>query len=69
MQKLSNAAAGKYTIKWIFTEPGLKNTLSEMKLEVGKEVTVISNRLGMLLVRSEAGSFAIDPDAVFGITV
>ena len=70
MQKLSDAARGRYTVKWIFTEPGLKKTLADMCVEVGKEITVISaNRHGGVLLRSEAGSFFVESDALFGVTV
>lgn len=69
MQKLSNAAAGNYTVKWIFTEPDIKKLLEEIRIEVGKEITVISNCFGQILLRSEAGSFVIEADAAYGVTV
>ena len=70
MQKLSNAKAGRYTIKWIFTEPELAGLLKEICIEVGKEITVIGNsRLGSILLRSEAGLFSVSSETVAGITV
>ena len=70
MQKLSNAKAGKYTIKWIFTEPELVRLLKEIRIEVGEEITVISNsRLGSILLRSKAGLFSVSAEAVVGVTV
>lgn len=70
MQKLSNAKAGKYTIKWIFTEPELVRLLNEIRIEVGEEITVISNsRLGSILLRSRAGLFSVSAEAVAGVTV
>ena len=69
MKKLSDARAGKYTVKWIFTEPDLKRILSEIRIEVGKEITVVSNCFGQILLRSEAGSFIIDSEAAAGVTI
>ena len=69
MQKLSHAAAGSYTVKWIFTEPDLKQILKDLCIEVGKEITVISNSFGQILLRSEAGAFVIEADAALGVTV
>lgn len=69
MKKLSDARAGKYTVKWIFTEPDLKRILSEIRIEVGKEITVVSNCFGQILLRSEAGSFVIDSEAAAGVTI
>lgn len=69
MQKLSNAKAGRYTIKWIFTEPELDRMLREIKIEVGQEITVIANSLGSVLLRSEAGLFSVSQETVAGITV
>ena len=69
MKKLSDARAGKYTVKWIFTEPDLKRILSEIRIEFGKEITVVSNCFGQILLRSEAGSFVIDSEAAAGVTI
>ena len=69
MKKLSDARAGKYTVKWIFTEPDLKRILSEIRIEVGKEITVISNCFGQILLRSETGAYIIDAEAAWGVTV
>ena len=70
MQKLSNAGKGNYTVKWIFTEPGLRKLLSDIRIEVGKEITVLSNnRRNGVLLKSEAGSFFIEADALWGVTV
>ena len=70
MQKLSNAKAGKYTVKWIFTEPELVRLLKEIRIEVGEEITVISNScLGSILLRSKAGLFSVSAEAVAGVTV
>jgi len=70
MQKLSKAKAGKYTVKWIFTEPELVRLLKEIRIEVGEEITVISNsRLGSILLRSKAGLFSVSAEAVAGVTV
>ncbi len=70
MQKLSNAKAGRYTVKWIFTEPELVRLLKEIRIEVGEEITGISNsRLGSILLRSEAGLFSVSAEAVAGVTV
>ena len=69
MKKLSNAKAGRYTVKWIFTEPALKKMLAEIRIEVGKEITVISNCFGQILLRSEAGAFVIDTEAAAGVTI
>ena len=69
MQKLSDAAAGRYTVKWIFTEPDLKQILKEIRIEVGKEITVISNCFGQILLRSETGAYIIDAEAAWGVTV
>lgn len=70
MQKLSNAAAGRYTIKWIFVEPELRKVLSGICIDKGKIVTVVRrNPLGGILLKSEAGSFFIDSDILAGITV
>ena len=70
MQKLNNASEGRYIIKWIFTEPELKAALSSINIETGKEVTILRRHtLGGMLLRSEAGSFFIDSDALAGITV
>ena len=70
MQKLSNAEKGNYTVKWIFTEPGLRKLLSDIRIEVGKEITVLSNnRRNGVLLKSEAGSFFIEADALWGVTV
>lgn len=70
MQKLSNAEAGRYTIKWIFVEPELRKMLSSICIDKGKDVTVIRrNPLGGILLRSEAGSFFLDSDILTGITV
>ena len=69
MKKLSDARAGKYTVKWIFTEPDLKRILSEIRIEVGKEITVVSNCFGQILLRSEAGSFVIDSEAAAVVTI
>lgn len=70
MQKLSNAPQGRYTIKWIFTEPELKQELKDICIEVGKDITVLlRNPMGGVLLRSEAGSFFVDSDALSGITV
>ena len=61
MQKLSNAAAGRYMIKWIFVEPELRKVLSSICIDKGKIVTVVKrNPLGGILLKSEAGSFFID---------
>ena len=49
MQKLSNAAAGRYTIKWIFVEPELRKVLSGICIDKGKIVTVVRrNPLGLI---------------------
>ena len=69
MQKLSNAKAGRYTVKWIFTEPELVRLLKEIRIEVGEEITVISNCFGQILLRSEAGAFVIDTEAAAGVTI
>lgn len=70
MQKLSQAKAGRYTIKWIFAEPELEQALKALRIEAGAEVTVIRNSLfGGLVLRSEAGSYAMNAEAVAGITV
>ena len=69
MKKLSKAGAGKYTVKWIFTEPDLKKMLEEIRIEVGKEITVISNCFGQILIRSEAGAFVLDEEAAAGVTI
>ena len=70
MQKLSNAKAGRYTVKWIFTEPELVRLLKEIRIEVGEEITVISNsRLGSILLRSKAGLSSVSAEAVAGVTV
>ncbi len=69
MKKLSKAGAGKYTVKWIFTEPDLKKMLEEIRIEVGKEITVISNCFGQILLRSEAGAFVLDAEAAAGVTI
>ena len=69
MQKLSKAKAGKYTVKWIFTEPELVRLLKEIRIEVGEEITVISNCFGQILLRSEAGAFVIDTEAAAGVTI
>ncbi len=69
MKKLSDARAGKYTVKWIFTEPDLKRILSEIRIEFGKEITVVSNCFGQILLRSEAGSFVIDSEVAAGVTI
>ena len=69
MKKLSNAKAGRYTVKWIFTELALKKMLAEIRIEVGKEITVISNCFGQILLRSEAGAFVIDTEAAAGVTI
>ncbi len=69
MKRLSNAGAGKYEIKWIFTEPDLEKMLSDIRIEVGSEINVVSNCFGMILLRSDAGFFAIDTDAAAGVTV
>ena len=69
MQKLSNAKAGKYTVKWIFTEPELVRLLKEIRIEVGEEITVISNCFGQILLRSETGAYIIDAEAAWGVTV
>ena len=70
MQKLGNAEAGRYTIKWIFVEPELRQILSSICIDKGKDVTVVKrNPLGGILLRSEAGSFFIDTDILTGISV
>ncbi len=70
MQKLNIASEGRYTIKWIFTEPEIKSALSEIQIEVGKSITVLRRHpLGGSLLRSDAGSFFIDADILAGITV
>ena len=70
MQKLSNATAGKYTIKWIFTDPELSQLLKSIRIEAGKEIQVISSsRFGSILLRSEAGAFLMDREALAGVTV
>ncbi len=69
MKKLSNAGAGRYTVKWIFTEPDLKQLLADIRIEVGKEITVVSNRFGQIFLRSEAGAFVLDAEAAAGVTV
>ena len=69
MKKLSHAKAGRYTVKWIFTEPDLKQLLSDIRVEVGREITVISNSFGNILIRSEAGSFVLDAEAAAGVTI
>ena len=70
MQKLSNAAAGRYIIKWIFTEPEIRENLKSIQIEEGKGVTVLSNiHKGGLLLRSDACSFYVDCEALAGITV
>jgi len=70
MQKLNKASEGIYTVKWIFTEPELKSLLAEIHIEVGETITVLRKLpLGGTLLRSDAGSFYIDSDALAGITV
>ena len=70
MQKLSHAGSGRYTIKWIFAEPELEEILKGLRIEAGREVTVIRNSpFGGLVLRSEAGSFAMNREAVSGISV
>ncbi len=70
MQKLSKASEGKYTIKWIFTEPEIESILSAIHIEVGKTVTVLRRYpLGGVLLRSDSGSYFIDTDILTGITV
>ena len=33
MKKLSKAGAGRYTVKWIFTEPDIKKVLEEIRIK------------------------------------
>ena len=70
MQKLSNATAGRHIVKWIFTEPEIREHLKSIQIEEGRGVTVLSNiRSGGLLLRSDAGSFYVDCESLAGITV
>ena len=69
MQKLSRAGAGEYTVKWIFDETEVVNLLKEIDIEVGRKVSVISNMFGGMVVRSDKGKYAIDPELLLGVTV
>ena len=70
MQKLCDAKSGRYIIKWVFTDPETDRRLKEIRIEAGKEITVIGNsRLGSVLLRSEAGLFSVSSETVAGITV
>lgn len=70
MQKLCNASAGCYTVKWIFAEPEIRQILSNICIEVGVDITILKNNpLGGILLRSAAGSFYVDPELLAGITV
>ncbi len=70
MIKLSNAPRGRYTIKWIFTEPEVSRALQAISIETGKDVTVLGrNPLGGILLRSEAGAFFVDSELLAGITM
>ena len=70
MQKLNTADKGRYTIKWIFTEPEIKDLLASIHIDVGREVTVINRHpLGGTLLRSDIGKYFIDSDILCRITV
>ena len=70
MQKLNKVSKGRHLIKWIFTEPEIQSLLSDIRIEAGREVTVLMrNPLGGSLLRSDAGTFFIDSDVLARITV
>ena len=70
MQKLSEATKGRYTVKWIFTEPGLRKLLSDIRIDVGSTITVLNrSKGGGVLLRSEAGAYYVEADALWGVTV
>lgn len=70
MQALSKAQAGEtYTVKWMFTEPEIKEFLRERAVEEGSMIRVIQNYAHNLIIGSGRTRIALGTEIADRIQV